>query len=84
MNTIVLCLVVCNFAVLAFFSIPWLMVRRSMMNVSPALNRKEAIGFELALAVCFLLMLALVSPLLANLAEGYAALYVQEVGWWTL
>lgn len=83
MNTIV-CLVVCNLVVAAFFATPWLMARRYMKDVSPALTRKEMIGFEVTLAVSFLLMLAVCSTLLGDLAEGYAALYVDQVGWWTL
>jgi hypothetical protein len=84
MNTIVLCLVVCNFFAAAFFAAPWLLVRREMDKWAPAPTRKERVLMEIGCMVIFLLMLAVVAPLMADLSEGYAALYVSEVGWWTL
>jgi hypothetical protein len=83
MNTIV-CLSVCIIVIAAFFTVPWLMARRYMKDVTPALTKKENIGFEIALVAVFLLMISLVAPMVADLSEGYAALYVDSVGWWTL
>ena len=83
MNTII-CLVVCNVFAACFFATPWVLARREMKKWSPAPTRNERFWFELLVVACVALSLAVAVPLLADLAEGYAALYVDQVGWWTL
>ena len=83
MNTIV-CLSVCLLVIGLFFATPYILLRREMGKWSPAPTDRERFWFEVALVVIFILVLAIVAPLVANLSEGYAALYVDQVGWPTL
>jgi hypothetical protein len=80
----IICLAVCIAFIAAFFAVPWVMVRREMDRWSPAPTKKERMVWDLAIAVLFFLLLSVVGNLVTDLSEGYAALYVWEVGWWTL
>jgi hypothetical protein len=79
MNTII-CLAVCVLALSAFLAIPYILLRREMLK-----GETYKVGtLELAIAGVFAILTALVAHVVYNLAQGYAALYVDSVGWWTL
>ena len=82
MNTIA-CLVVCVVVIAAFFSVPYILLRREAYK-GPEMEKATRLLLELGLAVTFGLLIAVVSNLVVDLAQGYAALYVDQVGWPTL
>ena len=78
MNTIA-CLVVCVIALALFLAIPYIMVRRVVLQ-----HETETLTLEVAMATIFAILTAGIACIVFDLAQGYAALYVSEVGWWTL
>lgn len=79
MNTII-CLALCVLVLAALLSVPYIVFRREMLK-----GETYKVGsIEFAIAGVFAILTALVAHLVYNLAQGYAALYVDQVGWWTL
>jgi len=79
MNTII-CLAVCVLVLASLLSVPYILFRREMLK-----GETYKVGaLEAAIAGVFAILTSLVAYLVYNLAQGYAALYVDQVGWWTL
>jgi hypothetical protein len=78
MNTII-CLAVCVIALALFLAIPYIMVRRIVLQ-----HETETLTLEVAMAAIFAILTGGIATIVFDLAQGYAALYVDSVGWWTL
>lgn len=78
MNTII-CLAVCVFALSAFLAIPYILVRRIVLQ-----HETETLTLEVAMGSIFAILTAGIATVVFDLSQGYAALYVDSVGWWTL
>jgi hypothetical protein len=82
MNTIVVTCVLVHLVIAGFMALPILAVRRWGMEVMKTTAERTTLN---ALTFAFVAVLGfLFSSVVFNLAEGYAAMYVWEVGWWTL